>query len=61
MILKDKVVIISGVGPGMGRKLALLCAGEGAKIVVFDVNPGTEAEGQTSITVAAYRADSIES
>ena len=34
MILKDKVVIISGVGPGMGRKLALLAAGEGARLVV---------------------------
>jgi hypothetical protein len=28
----------------------------GPGIVVFDVNPGTEADGQTSITVSAYRA-----
>ncbi|HLG89097.1 MAG TPA: SDR family oxidoreductase [Alphaproteobacteria bacterium] len=34
MILKDKVVVISGVGPGLGRKLALLCADEGAKIAI---------------------------
>jgi len=34
MILKDKVVVISGVGPGMGRKLALLCADEGAKLAI---------------------------
>lgn len=34
MILKDKVVIISGVGPGMGRKLALLVAAEGAKVAI---------------------------
>lgn len=34
MILKDKSVIISGVGPGMGRKLALLAAKEGAKVTI---------------------------
>jgi NAD(P)-dependent dehydrogenase (short-subunit alcohol dehydrogenase family) len=34
MLLRDKVVIISGVGPGMGRKLALLAAAEGAKIAI---------------------------
>src|SRR5579862_5546090 len=34
MILKDKVVILTGVGPGMGRKLALLLAQEGAKVVI---------------------------
>lgn len=34
MLLKDKVVIISGAGPGMGRKLALLAADEGAKVVL---------------------------
>jgi len=34
MLLKDKVVIITGVGPGMGRKLALVGAAEGAKVVI---------------------------
>jgi NAD(P)-dependent dehydrogenase (short-subunit alcohol dehydrogenase family) len=34
MLLKDKVVIITGVGPGMGRKLASIGAAEGAKIAV---------------------------
>lgn len=32
MLLKDKVVIITGVGPGMGRHLATLAAEEGAKV-----------------------------
>lgn len=31
MLLKDKVVIISGIGPGMGIKLAVLAAQEGVK------------------------------
>jgi len=34
MLLKDKVVIITGVGPGMGRKMALGAAAEGAKVAV---------------------------
>ena len=32
MLLEGKVVIISGVGPGMGRTLAKIAANEGAKV-----------------------------
>lgn len=32
MLLKDKVIIISGVGPGMGQAMAKLAAQEGAKV-----------------------------
>ena len=32
MLLKDKVIIISGVGPGMGQSMAKIAAAEGAKI-----------------------------
>lgn len=35
MMLKDKVVIISGIGPGLGVKMAVLAAQEGAKGVVL--------------------------
>ena len=31
MLLKDKVVIISGVGPGMGQSMAKLAAREAPK------------------------------
>ncbi len=34
MLLKDKVIVISGVGPGLGRKLTLLCVQEGAKVAI---------------------------
>ncbi|MDB5394287.1 MAG: oxidoreductase [Rhodospirillales bacterium] len=34
MLLTDKVIIVTGVGPGMGRKLAVIGAAEGAKIAV---------------------------
>lgn len=34
MILKDKVIIITGAGPGMGQAMCRGAAGEGAKVVV---------------------------
>jgi NAD(P)-dependent dehydrogenase (short-subunit alcohol dehydrogenase family) len=34
MLLENRAIIITGVGPGMGRKLALLAAAEGAKVAV---------------------------
>ena len=33
MILEDKVVIVTGVGPGLGRSMALAAADEGARVV----------------------------
>lgn len=45
MLLKDKVSIISGIGPGMGSELALLAAQEGAKVVI---SARTEANLQES-------------
>lgn len=35
MLLKDKVVIVSGIGPGLGVKLAIEAAREGAKAVAI--------------------------
>lgn len=34
--LQDKVMLITGAGSGLGREVALLAAGEGAKVVVTD-------------------------
>jgi NAD(P)-dependent dehydrogenase (short-subunit alcohol dehydrogenase family) len=34
MLLRDKVVVVSGVGPGLGRSIALRCAGAGADVVL---------------------------
>src|ERR1700685_2768702 len=41
--LKDKVIIVTGAGRGIGREMALLAASEGAKVVVND--PGGAADG----------------
>ena len=35
MLLKDKVVIVSGIGPGLGVKLAVEAAREGAKAIAL--------------------------
>lgn len=34
MILKDKVVIVSGIGPGLGQELAINAGQQGAKVVL---------------------------
>ena len=34
MLLNGKVIVISGVGPGLGQTLAKLAAAEGAKVVL---------------------------
>jgi len=44
MRVKDKVVIITGGGSGIGKETGLLFAKEGAKVVVADVNEKTGTE-----------------
>src|SRR5437773_9814798 len=44
--LDGKSIIVTGAGRGIGREIALLCAVEGAKVVVND--PGVAADGSGS-------------
>lgn len=37
-ILENKVAIVTGVGSGIGKAIALLYASEGAKVLVSDIN-----------------------
>jgi NAD(P)-dependent dehydrogenase (short-subunit alcohol dehydrogenase family) len=44
-MLNGKVVAVTGSGRGIGREIALLCAREGAKVVVNDFGGSAEGEG----------------
>ncbi len=55
-LLQDKVIIVTGAGRGIGREIALLCAAEGAKVVVND--PGVASDG--SGTSAAPAEEVVE-
>ncbi len=44
-ILDGKVVAVTGAGRGIGREIALLCAAEGAAVVINDPGVGEGGEG----------------
>ena len=59
MLLKDKVIVVTGVGPGMGRKLAVIGAAEGAKIAVSARSAGFVREVSEEITAAGGQAIAV--
>ena len=58
-MLKDKVVLITGAGGGIGREMALLAGKEGAKVVVNDLGGAVDGEGSGSATPAQKVCDEI--
>ncbi len=45
-MLKDKVVVVTGAGGGIGRDFALAMAAEGAKVLVNDIGASVHGEGR---------------
>ena len=37
MLLKEKVIIVTGAGGGLGAGIARVCSREGAKVAVADI------------------------
>ena len=44
-MLKDKVILVTGAGRGVGRDIALMAASQGAKVVVNDLGGTEKGEG----------------
>src|SRR3546814_13849244 len=44
-LLSERVVAVTGAGRGVGREIALLCAKEGASVVVNDLGGSADGEG----------------
>ena len=59
MKLKDRVVLITGAGSGIGHQTALACAREGAKIVAVDLDEAAAAK--TCAAIGAGDAIAVQS
>jgi NAD(P)-dependent dehydrogenase (short-subunit alcohol dehydrogenase family) len=57
--LKDKVLVVTGAGRGIGRDIALLAAREGAKVVVNDLGGGADGEGNPDLAPAGEVVEAI--
>ncbi len=44
-MLEGKVAVVTGAGGGIGREIAIMMAGEGAKIIINDVGASLSGEG----------------
>jgi len=44
-MLENKVVVVTGAGRGIGRAIALLCASQGARVLVNDLGGGADGAG----------------
>lgn len=59
MRLKDKVAIVTGSGSGMGRAIATRLAGEGAAVIVADINESGMNETVRMLTGAGLKAGGV--
>ncbi len=58
--LKDKTAVITGAGSGFGLELARLCAAEGMKLVLVDVQADALAKAATELAAAKPMAQRVD-
>jgi meso-butanediol dehydrogenase/(S,S)-butanediol dehydrogenase/diacetyl reductase len=56
MRLKDKNVIVTGAGQGIGRSIAFKMAQEGADVVVAEMNPETGSQIKKEVEALGRKA-----
>jgi NAD(P)-dependent dehydrogenase (short-subunit alcohol dehydrogenase family) len=59
MLLQDKVVVVAGVGPGLGRSIAVRCAMQGADIVLAARTESRLTEVAKEVTDLGRRAVTV--
>lgn len=57
MLLKNKVVIVSGIGPGLGQELAVEAALQGAKVAMCARTPAKLADAEQAIKALVPEAE----
>ena len=52
MKMQDKVALVTGVGPGLGKAIAVTLAREGASVVICDIDEGALTDARQAIEAA---------
>ncbi|HLZ99559.1 MAG TPA: SDR family NAD(P)-dependent oxidoreductase [Steroidobacteraceae bacterium] len=58
MDIRNKTVVVTGAGRGIGRAIALQIAGHGADVALFDLNPADLEETRALCAAESVRARS---
>ena len=59
-MLKDKVVLVTGAGSGVGRTTALVCVREGARVAIVDLETDSSEETVRQVREAGGEATFIQ-